>query len=354
MLGRPPRPECEQLQARRAVGRIAWRKSRRLAAAITRRLRGGTIPVRAGQGYIQPVSNLPNLPRRRLLKGLPALLAAAAGVAHAQELTLTLRAPDSETDLRNAYVRDAVQLALEKTRATDGPYRLQLSAPMNKRRALLEAAQQAAPNFLVVTGPDAGRAAGLVPVLFPIHLGVNRYRACFVHAPHRALVREADTLGAVARLRHVQGRGWADADILRANGFTVAEINTYEALFQMVALGRADLFCRSVLEIGQEVQAHAGLKGLALDDSLLLSYDLPQYLYTHPGNTVALDRITRGLRQAFADGSLQAVMRQHLQPSLALLNLPQRRLMTLNVPSPAVVEMNDRPFQMDVLRAAPR
>ncbi|KQW51945.1 MULTISPECIES: hypothetical protein [unclassified Roseateles] len=282
---------------------------------------------------------------------MPALLAAMAGPARAQELALTLRAPDSETDLRNVYIRDAVQLALDKTRASDGPYRLQLSAPMNKRRALLEAAQQASPNFLVVTGPEAGRAAGLVPVLFPIHLGVNRYRVCFVHAPQRDLVREAGTLSAVARLRHVQGRGWADADILRANGFTVAEANGYEALFQMVALGRADLFCRSVLEVGQEVQAHLGLKGLALDDSLLLAYDLPQYIYTHPGNHVAIDRISRGLRLAHADGSLQALLRMHLQPSLALLNLSQRRLMTLNVPNPAVVEMNDRPFQMDVLRS---
>ncbi len=309
-----------------------------------------TIPGPGWQSYIRPVSSILDLLRRRLLKGLPALLAVAAGVAHAQELTLTLRAPDSEADLRNAYIRDAVQLALDKTRAIDGAYRLQLSAPMNKRRALLEAAQQAAPNFLVVTGPDAGRAAGLVPVLFPIHLGVNRYRVCFVHTPQRAVVREADTLSAVARLRHVQGRGWADADILRANGFTVAEANGYEALFQMVAIGRADLFCRSVLEVGQEVQAHTGLKGLALDDSLLLSYDLPQYIYTHPGNQQAIERIARGLRQAFADGSLQALMRQHLQPSLALLNLPQRRLMTLNVPSPALIEMNDRPFQIDVLR----
>ena len=282
---------------------------------------------------------------------MAALLIAAAGPVLAQELTLTLRAPDSDTDLRNAYIRDAVQLALDKTRASDGPYRLQLSAPMNKRRALLEAAQQTAPNFLLVTGPDAGRAAGLVPVLFPIHLGVNRYRVCLVYAPHRAVVREADTLSAVARLRHVQGRGWADADILRANGFTVAEVGTYEGLFHMVALGRADLFCRSVLEVGEEVRAHANLHGLALDDSLLLAYDLPQYLYTHPGNQVAIERIARGLRLAFADGSLQALLRQHLQPSLALLNLAQRRLMTLNVPSPALVEMNDRPFQIDVLRA---
>jgi hypothetical protein len=292
--------------------------------------------------------------RRHWLLGLGGLLLGAAVPAHAQALTITLRSPDSPTDLRNVYVRDAVQLALDKTLATDGPYRLQLSRQMNKRRALLEAAQQTAPNFLIAAGPEAGRAAGLVPVLFPIHLGVNRYRVCFVHGPRQAQVREADTLAEVARLRHVQGRGRADVDILRANGFTVEEVNTYEGLFQMVALGRADLFCRSVLEVGQEWQARAGMRGLALDDGLMLVYDLPQYLYTHPGNVAVIERLARGLRLAHADGSLQALLRQHLQPAMALLNLGQRRQLSLTLPSPPVPEMDDRPFQLDLLRAATR
>jgi len=284
---------------------------------------------------------------------VPALLAAAPLKA-APDLVITLRAPDAESDLRNAYVRDAVKLALDKTLASDGPYQLQSSLPMNKRRALLEASRRTPPNFLVVTGPDAGRAAGLVPILFPIHLGANRYRVCFVNEASRAAVRAADGLPAVARLRHVQGRDWPDVAVLRANGFNVAEVGTYEALFELVAVGRADLFCRSVQEIGQELQAHAGVKGLALDDSLLLSYDLPQYLYTHADNQVAIERISRGLRLAFADGSLQALMRRYLQPSLARLNLGRRRLYTLSTPEAAIVEMDDRPFQIDLLRQARR
>ena len=209
------------------------------------------------------------------------------------------------------------------------------------------------PNFLVATGPESGRAAGLVPVLFPIHLGANGYRVCFVHAPRQAAVRAADSLEAVARLHHVQGRDWADVPILRANGFAVTEVNTYESLFQLIEVGRADLFCRSVLEVGEELRAHAGVAGLALDDSLLLAYELPQYLYTHPANKAAIDRIARGLRRAFADGSLQALLRRYLQPSLAALKLPQRRLFTLATPSTALVEMNDKPYQVDPRRIEP-
>lgn len=289
----------------------------------------------------------PKLHRRRLLQALPALL--AAGRARAQALAVTLRAPDGEADQRNAYVRDAVKLALDKTLPTDGAYRLQQSPPMNKRRALLEAARRAEPNFLVVTGPDAGRAAGLVPVPFPIHLGTNRYRVCFVNTASQARVRTAGSLADIARLRHVQGRDWPDVTVLRANGFSVTEVGTYEAMFELVELGRADLFCRSVLEVGEEARAHAGVPGLALDDSLLLAYDLPQYLYTHPDNRAAIERVGRGLRLAFADGSLQALLRRYLQAPLAWLNLPRRRLFTLVAPRPAVVEMNDRPYQIDLL-----
>lgn len=293
--------------------------------------------------------------RRCLWTGLLVLAVLfAAGPARAQPLVITLRAPDGADDLRNQYARDAVELALDKTRASDGPYRLQVSAPMTKPRAMLEAAGRRQPNFLIVAGPQSGREAGLVPVRFPIHLGANRFRVCFVHAPRQAAVRAAGTRAEVARLRHVQGQGWPDVAVLRANGFRVSEVNAYASMFELVALGRADLFCRNVLEVGQEARVHAGMPGLALDDSLLLSYDLPQYLYTHPANTVAIDRIERGLRQAFADGSLQALLRRHLQPSLAMLKLQQRRLITLDTPRAAWVEMDDRPYQIDLLRGPGR
>ena len=114
----------------------------------------------------------------------------------------------------------------------------------------------------------------------------------------------------MAWLRHVQGHDWAGVAVMRANGFMVAEVGTYKALFEVVAVGRADLFCRSVLEIGQEIQAHQGMKGLALEDSLLLFYDLPQYLYTHPDNRRAIARVEHGLRMAFADGSPMARCRR--------------------------------------------
>jgi len=127
---------------------------------------------------------------------------------------------------------------------------------------------------------------------------------------------------------------------------------SYSAMFHLVALGRADLFCRSVMEASHEAAAHAHLKGLALDDSFLLRYALPQYLYTHPDNRLAMERLALGLRLAFEDGSLQALLHRHVQPSLQGLGLASRRVFTLKSPE-GTPEMDDRPFQIDLLPRKP-
>ena len=49
-----------------------------------------------------------------------------------------------------------------------------------------------------------------------------------------------------------------------------------------------------------------------------------------------------------------ALLRRYVQPSLALLNLQQRRLIVLDTPRPTIVEMNDKPFQVDLQRLLAR
>ena len=115
---------------------------------------------------------------RRLLLGL---LLLASLLANAAPLVVTLRQPESATDPRQAYDDAVIRLALDKTVATHGAYRVELAPAMNIQRALVTAEQRRYPNFLVVSGPDPARtAAGLVPVRFPLHMGAVGHRVCFV------------------------------------------------------------------------------------------------------------------------------------------------------------------------------
>lgn len=271
--------------------------------------------------------------------------------ARAVDLLLTLRAPESLGDRRQAYDNAVLRLALDKTRTSHGGYRLMLSPPMNKQRALLSAQRQAYPNFLTVSGPDEGRAAaGLVPVPFPIYLGATGYRVCFVAAEASAAVAASADLQALRRFTHVQGLGWADGAILRANGFQVLDGASYEAMFRMVAANRVDLFCRSVLEVRNEALTHAELKGLQLDASFALVYDLPQFFYTHRDNRALVERLSLGLHKAHADGSLLSLFREHLLPSLRFVELDKRRLFRLKTSPVQGLDFDHRRYDLDVLR----
>lgn len=287
------------------------------------------------------------MPNRRHLLAAALPLPGAAWAAR-RPLVVTLRAPDGASDPRNDFVGAIVRLALERTRDSHGGYQLALSVPMNNRRALRAAARNEPPNLLLPVAPGVGREAGLAAVPFPVHLGLNGYRVCFVNPARREQLRAVRSLQDLRGFVHVQGNDWADVGVLRANGLRVVEVTSYPSMFQMVALGRVDLFCRSVLEAGPELQRHGGQPKLVLDDSLLLSYDMPGYFHTHPANTVLIERMTTGLQRAWADGSLQTLFRQRLQPYESMLKLARRRVIQLASPPgwPAVDEPRLTPEQL--------
>ncbi|RZJ12451.1 MAG: transporter substrate-binding domain-containing protein [Rubrivivax sp.] len=285
---------------------------------------------------------------RLLLAGL---LMAASLSASAAPLVVTLREPESDTDPRPAYDHAVIRLALDKTVATHGPYTLQFAPPMNAQRALLSAEQKRYPGFLIVSMSRSERtAAGLVPVRFPYHLGAAGTRVCFVSPKAEEAVARARTLDDLRRFSIVQGAGWTDGAILRANGFRVEEVSRYEAMFSMVAQGRVDLFCRSVLEVSKEVETHAKLPGLRLDTSFALVYDLPQFFYTHRDNQELVQRLTQGLEAAYADGSLLALFRTHMRASIRFADLPKRRLFKLAAPPIADVGFDYRRYNVDLAR----
>ena len=287
------------------------------------------------------------MPFRLLLAGLLILSCLCASAA---PLVVTVRKPESDTDPRPAYDQAVIRLALDKTLASHGPYTLQFAPPMNAQRALVSAEQRRYPGFLIISVPRAERvAAGLVPIRVPMHLGMAGYRVCFVSPQAQAAVAQARTLDDLRRFTIAQGAGWTDGAILRANGFRVQEIVSYEAMFKMVAQGRFDLFCRSVLEVRKEVDAHPELD-LRLDTSFALVYDLPQLFYTHRDNRELIERLTQGMEQAHADGSLLALFRAHMQASIRFSDLPKRRLFRLKTPSIFDADFDFKRYDIDIAR----
>jgi hypothetical protein len=254
-----------------------------------------------------------------------------AQARRADELVVSHRAPESPQDERIAYDAALLRLALDKTVSTHGPYRLVATPAMNNPRAISSASAQDFSNFIAVLSfdPELDKA-GLDYVRFPTNLGVVGYRVCFVAAGRADALAQVRTLDELKQFSHGQGLGWMDSAILRANGFKVTEAAGYEALFKMVAKGRFDLFCRGANEVLPEVQAHQNMPELRLDRTVALHYPLPQFFYAHRSNRALLERITLGLKLAYADGSLLALFEQHYRASIVYAALGQRRVFRLH------------------------
>ena len=106
---------------------------------------------------------------------------------------------------------------------------------MNDQRALASAKRRSTRLFDRRRAQCRRQLNDLIPVRFPLYLDMAGYRVCFVSPQAKVAVAKVRTLDELRRFTVAQGVGWLDVHILRANGFQVEEVTSYEAMFKMVA-----------------------------------------------------------------------------------------------------------------------
>lgn len=263
----------------------------------------------------------------------------------------TYRAPESDSDHRYDYDTAALRLALEKTRRQYGPYRLEPSPAMTFPRAISAVSRNEYPNFFVKLSYEEEHVVqrNMIFAKFPVDLGIVGYRVCFTSTQSKEKAKAAKSLDDLKKLSIGQGRGWADVEILRHNGFQVIEASNYENLFRMVANQRFDLFCRGTNELLDEYEAHRDIDNLTYDETFSIAYPLPRFFFTHQSNSKAAERITDGLLAAFRDGSLQALWRKNYWNSINFVRLDKRRIYWIENPLLKGLDFNYRQYYFNPL-----
>jgi len=269
---------------------------------------------------------------------LLSLLAVISNITSAEDIntatTFTYRAPESDQDHRPDYEIALIRLALEKTINEYGPFNLVASPRMNLARCLLSIRKNDLPNFFCSRGYNEtyNTYPDVTYIRFPIDLGLLSYRTCFTNKMVAEKLSNVNTLDELRQFTHGQGRDWADVQVLKENGFKVIEVSQYEQLFKMIAAGRFDLFCRGTNEIKEEYDLRHSIKGLVYDQHILLYYPLPVFMYVNKNNTKAVERMTKGLQIAYADGSLQKLWKQFHQASVDFAHIQNRKIFYLDNP----------------------
>lgn len=262
-------------------------------------------------------------------------------------MVISYRSPESDTDRRLDYATDLLRLALEKTRASHGPYRLEHQDRMNKVRSIMVAKSNMHQNFFAVLSFDEAYAKeGLDYVRFPVHLGLIGYRICYSAPAARSGLAKVQTLGDLQKFSVGQGSGWHDVSVLQDHGFRVVTVPNYQSLFAMLGANRFDLLCRGVNDVSAEMQAHPDL---VLDRNFMLRYEMPQFFYTHQDNHAARQRLEIGLKRAYADGSLLSLFMQHFRSSIESSELSRRRVFKLSNSAVAGIDFDYRKYDLDPL-----
>lgn len=272
-------------------------------------------------------------PRRFLLL----LLALVLGAASASEVTVVRVPPfDAPRDGRPGYFFEVLDLALRKTEASHGPYRVVvLNEPISLERAVTELKKGSILDA-VFTAPNPGLTDGLRAIPISLLKELNNYRVLLIRDGEQARFDRVRTLDDLRQLRAGLGLQWVDTKILRHNGFRVDGSALHENIFKMLAAQRFDFFPRGIYEVQSDHKKYAHL-GLAIEKSLFLYYDAPFYFFVNEANAALAGRIEAGLQAALADGSFDRLLNSYPEFKAAseLQRSAQRRLLRLApLPSP--------------------
>lgn len=233
-------------------------------------------------------------------------------IAAAQPLTVTL----SGTGKTNPnepyyYFIQVLTLALEKTRASEGDFKIAFlnhKGGIERDRTMLAAG---AGIDLMWGSVTQARAQDVRVIDMDLLKGLNNYRVLLTNKKSQPYFEKVKTLTDLKEFKAGSGTYWTDGRILDYNGFSVVYGANYNGLFKMLRMNRYDFLSRGLHEIGNDLAAYGDL-GLIQEQNLLLKYEHPiRYcFFVNKNNEKLAQRIERGLIAAQADGSFDELFLQ--------------------------------------------
>lgn len=231
------------------------------------------------------------------------------------------------------YVITLLRLALARSKSPNEEIVLQSIPETFTQARLIAELQRGLSVDVIWTMTSKEREDAMQPIRVPLLKGLLGKRVFLIRAGQQDVFSRITSLQQLAQLTAGQGAHWPDTDILRANGLRVHTSIQYELLFSMLRGGRFDYFPRGVNEAWIELEAHKD-EGLAVEETLMLSYPAPMYFFVQHGNAALAQRLEQGLELMIQDGSFDALFESHpsLMHFLKRANMKNRRVFKLANP----------------------
>lgn len=126
---------------------------------------------------------------------------------------------------------------------------------------------------------------------------------------------------------------WADADLFRANQYTVIEQGNLEERLLAVQNGECDYMALGANEASAIVKQYAHLTpDLAVEPTILLYYPFPLVFYCHPEQHELVQCLSQGLEESIKNSQLNQLFEKVYGPDVQAAKLNQRRVFQLTNP----------------------
>jgi hypothetical protein len=228
-----------------------------------------------------------------------------------------------------------LELALNHTRATDGPFEMAISdgklGEISQSRSIVLLKTG---NVDVLTfGSNKEREAELRPIKIDVLRGMLGYRILLIRKEDEAKFAALDPNTLSQQISLGFNSQWADLDILTSNGFKVVTSAGYDNLFYMLAAGRFDAFPRGLNEAAREIENRKQeLPSLTMEKTLALFANYPVFFWVRKNDAALADRIERGLKLSLADGSFRQLFQHYYAREIEQVKQEKRRVLKLNNP----------------------
>jgi|GEM_PF-3081244 len=173
-----------------------------------------------------------------------------------------------------------------------------------------------------------------LPIRIPLVRGLIGARINAIPKGTQDKFLSANTLADLKGMTFLQGIGWGDIAILEGAGLNVKTARKSQ-LYPLIASAAADAYPLASVEILGERSDYANLD-YDIEQEIVLIYDrFPFYFFTGKHNADLAVIITRGLEEAYEDGSFIQFFRTHpmIRQIFADLKLDSRRPIRFDNPN---------------------
>ncbi|MEZ9566972.1 ABC transporter substrate-binding protein [Vibrio artabrorum] len=126
---------------------------------------------------------------------------------------------------------------------------------------------------------------------------------------------------------------WADAKLLRTNGYQVLEQGSLPEILYLLVDKKCDYVSLGANEIESIYQEHTNsLKGLVIEKSIMLYYPLPLVFYVRPEQAKLAQLLDKKLTGYMLSGKFESLFNKHFGDDVRAIGLEHRKTINLSNP----------------------